>query len=106
MVIHPADRMLVNWAIESGHPFEYVREEGLPEPALRIQLGVSTAFFHNGKLVRWRADTRAEHMDQLMFELTSFFGFCSKTDVYPPQKVFLTEQEIQALRRPPFNKAG
>jgi hypothetical protein len=105
MIVHPADRSIVKWAVEDGFVHGYVREYGLPEPALRVQLGMTTAFFHAGRLVHWRAEAAAQHLDQLMFELTRLFGFCHQAGAYPEQRVFLQPGELAALQRP-YNKAG
>jgi hypothetical protein len=98
MIIHHADRLLVKWAIDSGYPYEYIREYGLPEPVLRVRLGLSTAFFEAGTLVHWRADVDATHMDQLMYELTSLFGLCAQAKAYPAQKVFLASEPVCVLQ--------
>lgn len=85
MIIHHADRAIVKWAIDHGFPHHYVREYGLPEPALRVCLGMSNAFFYAGKLLHWRADAPGRGMDQLMCELTSLFGVCTQANAYPSQ---------------------
>jgi len=105
MIIHHADRAVVKWAIDRGYPYEYIREYGLPEPVLRIQLGMSTALFHKGRLLRWRADAEAEYMDQLMYELASLFGWCSISKAYPAQQVVVSVMELAALRAPPAESA-
>lgn len=98
MIIHHADRPVVKWAVDSGYPYEYVREYGLPQPVLRVRLGLSTAFFEAGTLVHWRVDADARYMDQLMFELTSLFSWCAQFNGYPEQKVYLSTNELTALR--------
>jgi|GEM_PF-1555362 len=100
MIIPKADRSVVKWAIDQGYPHDYVREYGLPEPALRVRLGLSIAFFEAGRLVHWRADASSQHLDQLMFELMSLFGWCAQANAYPDQEAFLTPAELAALRRP------
>ena len=105
MIVHPADRPVVEWAAEAGFEYRYVREYGLPEPSLCVQLGMTTAYFHAGRLIHWRADAAAQYLDQLMFELTSLFGFCRQAGAYPEQRVFLAPGELGALQRP-CNKAG
>ena len=105
MIVHPADRRIVTWAAGAGFEHRYVREYGLPEPSLCVQLGMTTAYFHAGRLVHWRADAAAQYLDQLMFELTRLFGFCRQAEAYPKQRVFLQPGELEALQRP-CNKAG
>jgi len=105
MIVHPADRLAVKWAVEEGLEHQYVREYGVPEPALRIRLGLTTAFFHAGLLVHWRADAAADYLDQLMFELTQLFTFCRQAGAYPKQRVFLQPGVLATLQRP-YNKAG
>lgn len=105
MIIHHADRAVVKWAIDRGYPYEYIREYGLPEPSLRIQLGLSTAYFQAGRLLRRRADADAEYMDQLMYELASLFSWCSLSKAYPKQQIFVSVLELAALRSPPAESA-
>ncbi len=100
MIVHPADRPIVQWAVEQGYECEYLREYGLPEPSLRVQLGVSSAFFEAGRLVHWRADADGRYLDQLMSELASLFGLCARTDAYPQQKVVLAPGELAELQGP------
>jgi hypothetical protein len=97
MIIHPADRFVVKWAVDHGFSYEYLREYGLPEPCLRVQLGVSSAFFKAGELVHWRADVQGCYLDQLMFELTSLFGLCGQFHTYSFQEVFLSSAEPAQL---------
>ena len=105
MVVHPADRSIVTWAVEQGYPHEYVREYGLPDPSLRIRLGMSSAFFSAGRLIHWRADVNGQYLDQLMYELSCLFGFCARIQAYPKQHVFLDPSELMALQRP-LSEAG
>jgi hypothetical protein len=100
MIIHPTDRHIVKWAVDRGFPHEYRREYNLPDRCLAVHLGLSTAYFHEGKLAHFRADTQACYMDQLMYELTLLFGFCAQNRAYPDQQVFLTAAELSALQRP------
>lgn len=99
MIVHPADRRIVQWAIERGYLFSYVREHGLPEPCLRVCLGQSSAFFKAGRLVHWLAQVDARRLDLLMFELTSLFGFCSSVRALPPQQAVLSRDELLTLIR-------
>lgn len=105
MIVHPEDRPAVTWAVEEGFEHQYVREYGVPEPALRIRLGMTTAFFHAGRLVHWRAEAAAEYLDQLMFELTRLFTFCREAGAYPEQHVFLQPGALATLHRP-YNNVG
>ena len=100
MIIHQADREVVKWAIDQGYPYEYVREYGLPEPTLCVRLGLSRAFFRAGRLVHWRADANAIHLDQLMYELSRLFGWCTLFRAFPKQQVFLSPVELAALQSP------
>lgn len=105
MIIHPADRDVVKWAVDQGFVYEYTREYGLPEPSLRIRLGLSSAFFLAGQLIHWRADVDAGYLDQLMAELTWLFGWCAIAKAYPQQEVFISPAERAALRFPPSKSA-
>lgn len=100
MVIHPADRHVVKWAIDHARPYEYVREYGLPDNSLRVELGVSRAYFKSGQLVHWRASVNGEHFDQLMFELATLVRLCTALQGYPPQQIHLSlpEQSLLAGR--------
>jgi len=100
MIVHPADRPIVKWAIDQGYGYEYVREYGLPQPSLRVRLGLSTATFDAGQLIHWRADVDGRYLDQLMFELTCLFGLCALVGAQPEQDVVLSPQKLAALRRP------
>jgi len=105
MIIHHADRPVVKWAIDHGYPYEYLREYGLPEPSLRVQLGLSSAFFEAGRLVHWRAEADARYLDQLMAELVSLYSLCARTRAYPPQMIFISPEERAALQRPSAESA-
>jgi hypothetical protein len=105
MIIHPADRPVVKWAVDNGFIYGYRREHGLPDPSLLVQLGVSNAFFKEGRLVHLRADVDGSNLDQLMFELTSLFGICAAARGYLMQEVFLSVQERACLDEPP-DQAG
>jgi hypothetical protein len=105
MIVHPADRLIVKWAVDGGFSHAYAREYGLPDPCLRVHLGMSSAYFNEGQLVLWRAEADAKYLDQLMFELTRLFVFCAESDAYPPQRVFIGPGELSALHRP-LNEAG
>lgn len=92
MIVNPTDRAAIQWAMEQGYMFSYVREYGLPEPSLQIGLGLSTAFFNSGRLVAWRASATGEHFDDLMRELAALLGFCSLSRAYVPQHLcYLTQ---------------
>jgi hypothetical protein len=82
MLIDEKDRPIVRWAIEKAYTFDYCRENGLPDPCLRIRLGLSTAFFHKGKLVHWAASSAGEHLDHLLQEMTLLFGLCAERKAY------------------------
>jgi len=101
MIINSADRAIVKWAVDHGYEYEYLREYGLPEPSLRVKLGLSSAFFEAGHLIHWRADVSGGYLDQLMCELTCLFGLCARTKAYPKQNVFISPGELTALQRPP-----
>ncbi len=97
MIVHPADRSVVKWAVDHARPYEYVREYGLPDHSLRVELGVSRAYFKCGQLIHWRASVNGEHFDQLMFELASLVRLCTSLNGYPPQQVFLSLPERTSL---------
>ena len=99
MLVRSSDRALVKWAVDNGYRCEYLREYGLPDPVLRIQLGTSSAYFNDGRLVRWRAEVDARYLDQLMCELTHLFLCCAQHHAYPEQIAFLGAAELRALHR-------
>lgn len=105
MIVHPADRLIVKWAVDGGFTHCYAREYGLPDPCLRVHLGLSSAYFKEGQLVLWRAEADAKYLDQLMFELTRLFVFCTEINAYPRQRVFISPEELSALQRP-LTQAG
>lgn len=86
VIVHPADKSAVKWAIEHGYLFGYVREHGLPDPSLQIRLGFSIAFFNAGRLVQWRALADGRDLDELMKELASLLGFCTLSRGYLPEE--------------------
>ena len=106
MIVHPADREIVKWAVEQGYSYEYLREYGLPEPSLRIRLGMSCAFFRAGRLIHWRADVNSRYLDQLMFELTFLFGFCAQAGAYPRQAIPSVSPDTAGTHRRHYNEAG
>jgi hypothetical protein len=85
MIVNPTDKPAVQWAIEQGYLFSYVREYGLPEPSLQVGMGLSTAFFNRGRLVCWRANADGANLDDLLRELGSLLGFCTLNGAYLPQ---------------------
>jgi hypothetical protein len=89
MIVHPADKSAVQWAVEHGYLFGYVREHGLPDPSLQISMGLSIAFFNAGRLVHWRARADGKQIDELMKELASLLGFCTVSRGYLPEELFL-----------------
>ena len=105
MIVHPADRRIVKWAVEEGFAYGYVREYGLPEPCLRVRLGMTTAYFHAGRLAHWRADAAADYLDQLMFELMRLFAFCRQAGAYPKQRMVMQPGQSAGAQRS-CNKAG
>ena len=95
MIVHQGDAPAVQWAVEHGYPFGYVREHGLPDPSLQIHLGLSIACFKGGYLVHWRAMADGERIDELMKELASLFGFCTIGRGYSPEEVLRPNPRMQ-----------
>ena len=98
MLIDEDDQHVVRWALEKAYTFEYRRQNDLPDPCLPVQLGLSTAFFHKGKLVYWSADCPGSYLDQLMLEMTSLFAMCSTCRAYVSPEVVLTPAEEISLK--------
>lgn len=98
MLVDEKDRPIVRWAIEKAFPFEYRREACLPDPCLRVRLGLSMAYFHKGKLVHWCADCDGDYLDQLMYEMTSLFSLCAKERAYVHPSVYLSPPEMVSLK--------
>ncbi len=82
MLIDEKDRLIVRWAIDKAHTFDYCRQNGLPDPCLRVRVGFSTAYFHKGKLVHWSANVDGDYLDQLLCEMTSLFAMCARCRAY------------------------
>lgn len=82
MRIDDKDRSVVRWAIDRAYPFEYCRANGLPDPCLRIRLGMSHAYFHQGKLVHWTAEAPGQSLDVLLCEMASLFAMCAGERAY------------------------
>lgn len=98
MLITDNDHPLIRWAVQKAYIFDYGRPNGLPDPCLRIQLGLSTAYFHNGKLVRWFGESSGDQLDQLMYELSSLFAMCTGLRAYMSQRVAISPPEEIGFR--------
>jgi hypothetical protein len=90
MLIDEHDRPFVRWAMEKAYTFDYCRPSDLPEPCLRVRLGLSTACFHRGKLVYWSAESPGEQLDQLLYEMMCLFSVCSREHAYLNRHVFIS----------------
>lgn len=100
MMIRQTDRTIVKWAMDQGFAYEYAREYGLPDPSLRVRMGLSTAYFAAGRLVHWQAHVDAHDLDQLMFELTSLFLGCQQSGAFPMQRAVVSGAERLSLNPP------
>ena len=76
MIVEPADRDIVKWAVDHSVPCYYASESGLPAPCLKLQCGHVTAFFCRGQLTRLWAQADYEFVDQMFAELTEMFRLC------------------------------
>jgi len=101
MWIDEPDRRIVRWAIDKAFTFDYCRENGLPDPCLRVRLGLSTAYFHKGKLVHWAAASGGEHLDHLLHEMTLLFLLCAQVKAYVTPQVRFSPAEEVAVRTLP-----
>ena len=76
MIVEPADRDIVKWAVDHAVPCYYTREQGLPTPCLKIHCGHVTAFFCRGRLTRLWAHADHAFLDDMFAELTQLFALC------------------------------
>ncbi len=98
MRVDERDRGVIRWAVEKAYRFDYCRENGLPDPCLRVRLGLSRAFFHKGKLVHWSAESSGDYLDQLMYEMTSLFAMCARNRAYTNRHTAITPAEEVVLK--------
>ena len=91
MQVCKGDRRIVQWAAEHGHLFRYVHQPRLPEPCLEVAVGFATAYFHDGKLVRFVGASEGDEIDQLMYDLTQLFSLCRRENAYLKQQPFLEQ---------------
>jgi hypothetical protein len=78
MLVHPADRVIVKWAMDHSAPHYYTSEADLPSPCLKVQCGYVTAYFHEGELVRLWAHADGECLDDMFVQMTQLFGLCAE----------------------------
>ncbi len=82
MFVDEHDQPVVRWAMEKAYSFEYCRPHDLPDPCLRVRMGLTHAYFHKGKLVHWWGESDGGRLDELMFEMASLFAMCTRERAY------------------------
>ncbi len=75
MIVHPADRNIVKWAIDHSSPCYYTREPDLPNPCLKVQCGHVTAYFCRGRLARLWAHADGDQFDDMFADMTQILRF-------------------------------
>jgi hypothetical protein len=80
MIVDPADRAIVKWALDHAAPFYYANERDLPQPCLKVQCGCVTAFFSQGKLTRVQARADSALFGEMFCEFAQLFELCGRPD--------------------------
>ncbi len=78
MIVEPADREIVKWAVDRLIPWYYTSERGLPPPCLTLHLGHVTAYFRRGRLVRVRTHSDEDGFDDMFSEFLVLFDLCGQ----------------------------
>jgi hypothetical protein len=97
MLIDEHDRSIVRWAMERAYPFEYCRQNGLPEPCLRVYLGLSRAYFHKGKLIHLSAESPGNCLDQFVQEMALLFAMCTQQRAYVDRRAWISPPDYVGL---------
>jgi hypothetical protein len=88
MIVHPADREIVNWALDRAAPWYYTHEHELPQPCLKVHCGHVTAYFCRGALVRVWAHADEPLLDDMFAQLSELLTLCSQDDAEAPRDSF------------------
>jgi hypothetical protein len=78
VIVDPADRAIVKWALDRAAAFYYARERDLPQPCLKVQCGCVTAYFSRGRLTRLQAHADSGLFDEMFCELAQLFELCGR----------------------------
>lgn len=78
VIVDPADRPIVKWALDRAAAFYYARERDLPQPCLKVQCGCVTAYFWRGRLTRLQAHADSGLFDEMFCELAQLFELCGR----------------------------
>ena len=81
------DKPFVHWAQQNGLSYYYTHETGMPGGALKMHMGLVTAYIQQGKLVRLLADSKGDLLDELMHQLSNLFAQCARLDAYEDQSI-------------------
>jgi len=81
----PRDEPFLQWALHHHYRYYYTSERGLPEPCLKIHLGVVTAYLHHGKLIHLAIESEGGLLDEMMCELSLLFAQCARHNAYVEQ---------------------
>ncbi len=79
MIVEPADREIVKWAVDRLVPWYYTRERGLDRPCLSVHFGHVTAYFCRGRLKRIRTHSDADGFDDMFSEFLVLFELCGQS---------------------------
>ncbi|HEY3245194.1 MAG TPA: hypothetical protein VGM03_17775 [Phycisphaerae bacterium] len=85
MIVHPADRDIVKWAMDRSAPYYYTREQELPQPCLKVHCGHVTAYFFQGALVRVWAHADEPALEDMFVELGQLLALCEGNDPAPDE---------------------
>ncbi len=80
MIVDPQDKRIVKWAVDRCSPWYYTKEEGLPDPCLKVHCGYVTAYFTKGRLQRILTHADRKGMDDMFAELMQVFALCAEPD--------------------------
>lgn len=84
-MITRSDRPFIEWARQRGCRYYYTDDTDAPAGSLKLFVGLLTVYIHQGKLVRIRADSSGDMIDQFLCDLSQLFGICAAHEAYPPQ---------------------
>ncbi len=79
MIVEPADREIIKWAVDRLVPWYYTREKGLERPCLCVHFGRVTAYFCRGRLMRIRTYSDSDGFDDMFSEFLVLFELCGQS---------------------------
>jgi hypothetical protein len=78
MIVEPGDMEIVKWAVDRAKPCYYTREQGLPQPCLKVHCGNVTAYFCQGELTRLWAHADGGLLEDMFGELLQILRFAGR----------------------------